>query len=117
MSCQPDLYDIDAYKNDLIVHHNFSRQYVNKASTSNEDLAFNVQVTNRCLKSWDDFRSNTLSTVSLVGLLNTFLQAKNIPVKVVESTKLETRLNNLSAKVRGGYRNKSGRKYQRYANT
>lgn len=82
---------------------------------SSEDLAFNLQVTYRCLKSWEDLKNDILG-VSYVDILNVCLKAKEIPAKVKDNKEMEARLVTLCAKVRNELRGQTGHKYMKIAN-
>jgi hypothetical protein len=114
MSDELDLYSIQKYVNDIGVHQCFSPQYIQRSCISSEELAFNIKLTNRCIKNWDELQ-NTIPGVSYVDILNSTLKSNGMPNKVKSTNQMETRLLNLFSKVRGYLKGKSGRKYETIA--
>ena len=105
-------YNLRKYKDDVGIHHNFSLQYVRRQCVGSEELAFNVEITNRCIKSWGEFK-NSVSGVSYVDIKNTFLQAKDIQVRIKDSEDFETHFTTLYVKVCNSLKGKIRHKYEK----
>ena len=98
----------------MIVDDNHCLQYVKRQCVSSEDVVFTIHITNKVLKSWQDFKAKgILLNFSFVKILNNFLAEKYAILVQKDCKRIEE---GLRVKVKSGFKGKSGLHYVSFVN-
>lgn len=109
------IYDFEKFKRDVVVDTDHCLQYVNKQCISSEQIAFTLHITNKALKSWQEFNEKGILSFSYIQIVNCFLAENHAVLVKKDCQRMEELLRKLCAKVRNDFKRKSGSNYVNFA--